>query len=342
MAKKKQEGIFGSIRMNKEKYIHSFLELYNQGLNDTEISRLLGVSNATITTWRKNYDLPKNFKYTHKFDENLFMKYYNEGLNWKQISEKLNISDSAAQAYGSSLGLETNHLKYEETELDATEFQVFLGTMYGDAYLRIPEDSRNASGHFAHSLKQRNYCKWKYDHLSRFCSSPKEVSELDKPNGKEYFAIDVKILANPVFTRLYPMLYKDKVKYIHPDLINKLEPLGIAVWFMDDGCYDHGSYSIATNCFSEEDISIILEMFKSKFDLEFTLHANHVIRFKKKDAAQFCDLVKPYIHEDCWYKLGPDAPKTPLNGESPEMDNPVLNPQEIEENADRLEVMPNS
>lgn len=29
MAKKKQEGIFGSIRMNKEKYVHSFLELYN-------------------------------------------------------------------------------------------------------------------------------------------------------------------------------------------------------------------------------------------------------------------------------------------------------------------------
>ena len=36
---KKQEGIFGSIRMNKEKYINSFLELYSQGLNDSEIAR---------------------------------------------------------------------------------------------------------------------------------------------------------------------------------------------------------------------------------------------------------------------------------------------------------------
>ena len=40
------------------------------------------------------------------------------------------------------------------------------------------------------------------------------------------------------------------------------------------------------------------------------------------------------------YKCG-SRRKTPLNGETPEMDNPVLNPQEIEENADRLEVMPN-
>ena len=32
--------------------------------------------------------------------------------------------------------------------------------------------------------------------------------------------------------------------------------------------------------------------------------------------------------------------KTPLNRET-YVDNPVLNPQEIEENAERLEVMPN-
>ena len=33
--------------------------------------------------------------------------------------------------------------------------------------------------------------------------------------------------------------------------------------------------------------------------------------------------------------------KTPLNGEVPEMDNPVLNPLKTEENAYRLEVTPN-
>lgn len=38
---------------------------------------------------------------------------------------------------------------------------------------------------------------------------------------------------------------------------------------------------------------------------------------------------------------GDSCLKTPLNRETPEMDNPVLNPQEIEENAERLEVMPN-
>lgn len=33
------------------------------------------------------------------------------------------------------------------------------------------------------------------------------------------------------------------------------------------------------------------------------------------------------------YKYGDSCLKTPLNGETPEMDDPVLNPQETEENA---------
>ena len=47
------------------------------------------------------------------------------------------------------------------------------------------------------------------------------------------------------------------------------------------------------------------------------------------------------MHPDCLYKL--DAPKTPLNRETTnsDLDNPVLNLQEIEKNAERLEMMPN-
>ena len=41
---KKQKGIFGSIRMNKQKYIDEFLRLYRQGLNDSQIAKELGIS----------------------------------------------------------------------------------------------------------------------------------------------------------------------------------------------------------------------------------------------------------------------------------------------------------
>lgn len=213
--------------------------------------------------------------------------------------------------------------------------------MYGDGYLGIPSDSRNARGHFAHSLKQENYCKWKGEKLQRFCSKPRFEEEFDKRTNKTYKCIKYIIYSNPLFTNIYPLLYTNRIKYINKSLFNKIEALGLAVLFMDDGYYDHESYSIATNCFNDEDLNIILEVLLEKFNLHFRIQSNHVIRLEKKDAERFINLIKDYIHPDCWYKLHLDPQKTPLNRETPEMDNPVLNPQEIEENAERLEVMPN-
>ena len=68
---------------------------------------------------------------------------------------------------------------------------------------------------------------------------------------------------------------------------------------------------------------------------------NLTINDMKDTGAPNKNLIEKYIHPDCLYKL--DAPKTPLNREitNSDLDNPVLNLQEIEENAERLEVMPN-
>lgn len=71
-------------------------------------------------------------------------------------------------------------------------------------------------------------------------------------------------------------------------------------------------------------ILIMIKIFKEKFDLTFRMHSNHVIRLIKSDSIKFINLVKPYIHSDCLYKLKLDSLKTPLNGENPEVDNTVL------------------
>ena len=342
ISKKPQSGIFGSIRLNKTKYLDKLKELHSEGYNDTQIAEYLGVSLWSANSWRRKLGLEKNFKYKHKFDEEKFKELYDKGLSYAKIAKELNVSDSAIQAYGQSLGLESNAYKYDKIEFTEEEFQVFLGTIYGDGHLGIPSDSRNARGSFAHSLKQENYCKWKAEKLKRFCSKPRYEEQYDKRTNKIYKKIHYIIYSNPIFTELYPLLYTNKIKYINKSLFSKIEPLGLAVLFMDDGYYDHESYSISTNCFTEEDLKIILEVLLEKFNLHFTIHKNHVIRLKKCDSIKFINLIKEYIHPDCWYKLHIDPPKTPLNRETPEkLDNPVLNPQETEENAERLEVTPN-
>lgn len=331
--KKSQSGIYGSIRLNKQKYLDELVKLNAEGYNDTQVSDILKISVWSASTWRRQLGLKSNFKYKHSFNTEKFKELYDEGLTWVEIARKLNISGSTAQQYGTSLGLKSHYLEYSDTSFSKEEFQVFLGTMYGDGWLSKSEDSKNVRGGWAHSLKQKSYCQWKYEKLKRFCSKPVKVSQYDKRTEKTYFKIRISILANPLITSYYDKLYHPK-KYINKELINLIEPLGLAVWFMDDGCYDHGSYSLATNNFSIEDIELIREVFKNKFNLTFTRYKSGVIRFSKKSGEIFKNLVLPYIHSDCFYKLHIDPPKTPLNGETPNIqDNPVLNPQEIEENA---------
>lgn len=337
--KKKQEGIYGSIRKNKQKYLDEFLILYNQGYNDSEIARILGINNVTVSSWRNKQNLPKNFKYTRKFDTNKFLELYKQNYSYAEIARQLGVSDSAIQEYASSLKLVANE-KHPDIEMTDEEFQVFLGTLYGDGYLTIPNDSRNARGHFAHSLKQENYCIWKYEKLQRFCSAPQYNQEYDKRTKETYYSVRVSLLSYRCFTRIYPLLYNNKIKYINKDLIYRLEPLGIAVWYMDDGYLSNDGYHISTNCFTDDDLKIIVDFFKTKYDIEFTVFSNHVIRVRNKDSKKFESLISQYIHKDCLYKLRPTI-NSVKQGNSNNMDNPVLNPLEIEENAKRLEVTPN-
>ena len=120
-----------------------------------------------------------------------------------------------------------------------------------------------------------------------------------------------------------------------------LDPMGLAVWFMDDGYKHSNSISIATNCFLIEELKILINILKSKFNLHFTiLPSTNVIHLKATDLKLFYNLVKPYIHSDCLYKLEWCSLNSVKQGKAEEA-VPVLNSQEIEKNAERLEVMPN-
>ena len=338
---KKQEGIYGSIRMNKQKYIDEFLNLYNQGLNDSQIAEQLGISYTTPRSWRIKMGLPKVFKYEVKFDIDKFEELYDRGLNYSQIAKELGSSSSAIQNYASKNGYTSNYRKYEDVEFTEEELQIILGTMYGDGCLTKYSKNSNARLHFAHSLKQTNYCLWKYNILKRFCYEPRYEENLDKRTNKIYYSLRVYTRVHPVFTKLYSSFYKDGIKYLNIELLNLLNPMGLAIWFMDDGYKHSNSISIATNCFSIEELETLVKIMEANFNLHFTIiPSSNIIHLKAADLNLFYNLVKPYIHADCSYKLDWCSLNSVKQGKAEEA-VPVLNPQEIEENAERLEVMPN-
>lgn len=296
-SKQTGEGIYGSTRKNRDKYIEELKKLHTEGKNDTQIAEELGVSNVTIRNWRINLGLEGNFKYERKFDTNKFAELYNQGYTYVDIAKELNVSDSAVSDYGRSLGLEPNKFSIEEMTSD--EFQVFLGTILGDGYL-----SDNGGGNFAHSLEQATYFYWKYNILRRFCNKPAFKEEYDMRTDKYYACLITHFKSLIAVNKCYSKFYENRIKYINKDFLYQIEPLGIAVWVMDDGYRHSNTLSIATNCFSDSDIEIIIQMFEEKFGWIFTKEGNNEIHLSAQSYKDFVETIEPFMREELKYKLG--------------------------------------
>ena len=63
-----------------------------------------------------------------------------------------------------------------------------------------------------------------------------------------YNKYSVKFLANQVYEKFYNSLYKNGIKSVTQEWLDKITPLGLAIWFMDDGS---NCGTIATNCFTK-------------------------------------------------------------------------------------------
>jgi hypothetical protein len=73
--------------------------------------------------------------------------------------------------------------------------------------------------------------------------------------------------------------------------------------FMDDGSFNGSSINIATNCFEEDELLLLLGFFKDRFNLTFHINSNHSIYLLKRDFEHFKKLVLPYMRQELLYKL---------------------------------------
>lgn len=209
------------------------LSLKEQGIPVPEICKRLNVKYCVLYARCKEFgiDFKKPFLRFDKIDKDKFLELYKAGYNDSQISIELNVDHRRIQEYRVSIGLKSNMKK--DLEFTNEQFQIFLGGMYGDSYLGIPNDSKNAFFTFTHSLKQKNYCLWKYEQLKNLCFSPWFLSEYDNRTGKTYEKVTIRSFQNKLFTQYEDMFYKKendkRIKYINKNLISRIEPLGLAI-----------------------------------------------------------------------------------------------------------------
>ena len=99
-------------------------------------------------------------------------------------------------------------------------------------------------------------------------------------------------------------------KKIVPDNIDKLlvDPLSLAVWFMDDGAADYAGASLQTHSFGKLDVEKLRRTLKLNFGLKTTSRLNKgwwIIYFLKSTMPRLHKQIDRYMLEDFKYKLVP-------------------------------------
>ena len=177
---------------------------------------------------------------------------------------------------------------------------IIIGSILGDGYLRIVPGRKNAFLEINHSISEKDYVDWKHQELKNLVKSPPKARK-----GKgERIAYRFFTKQHPEITKLYQEFYQDREKVI-PNF--KLNPLIIAVWFMDDGSKSYQTYYLNTQRFDYQSQERLIQMLKKQYGIESSLNRDkeyYRLRIKQSSAERFKVLIQNYIIPTMEYKLG--------------------------------------
>lgn len=207
--------------------------------------------------------------------------------------------------------------------------QLVIGSLLGDGTLKYYPQTKNASLKIRHGANQLDYLKYKRSILAAFdlvtntgkLGIYKDTSYLKNLNTY-YIAYELVSRSHSVFTYWDAIAYTSdsgrRKKRFCMELLDKLGPLGLAIWYCDDGSlaayrrkHDYGvSCQFATDGFSKSDNMLIIEYFHDTWGLEFyPLKAwggtYTCLRAKEASTRKLLSIIAPYVPNTMQYKIDP-------------------------------------
>ncbi len=174
---------------------------------------------------------------------------------------------------------------------------ILIGTLLGDGTMR---KKKNAHLEINHSFAQKALVDWIF---GKFSSLVTTLPKWRKGNGRReaYRFATHKV---PVLTSFYNLFYREGKKVIPDDL--KLNPLSLAVWFMDDGSKSRSSIYLNTQQFTKDEQFKLIYLLKNQFGIDSTLNKDKIyyrIRIRTRSVKRFVELVKEFVLEEFKYKF---------------------------------------
>lgn len=198
---------------------------------------------------------------------------------------------------------QNNHLSEQQS-------QIIYGGLLGDSNINIRSNG-TCRIKMTHSEKQLDYLEFKKKMLEPFIIQNRPTSDF-QPNNKyapnsTFYTYNT--IVHQDFTNIFGLFYRTirgkRKKYITMNFLNKLQPIAILIWFLDDGCYyfsknkAHILY-LSTYRYSLPEHQTLKEWFWKKWKIESKIsydstHEMYILRFNVKDIRIFNDLfLKPF------------------------------------------------
>lgn len=281
--------------------------LYLDGKTCKEIGKIVNLSEKTVGYHLRNLGIEKRSQ--KKINQEDFERLWNEGKSDLEIAEFFEVKEITIKSYrtrGANAGKFTRNDYFSEKDIQLTEEQeqFILGSLLGDLSIDLTGQMKNAKLCLVHSIKQEELFMKKVEILGEFMGSYKLYSQYDNRTNKIYQTWRGNSKSHKLFNNIYDLLYPNRVKTITREYIDKINhPIALAYWFMDDGS-ECGT--IATNCFSLEEVELLIDWLKAKWNIISTKQKNkenYVLHISQKSRLDFERLIFPYIIPSMYYKL---------------------------------------
>lgn len=191
--------------------------------------------------------------------------------------------------------------------LSPIQEQILLGKMLGDGFFSYIKGQPSAKIVWCHKAEHAEYVNWVARGIG-YLAHP-TISNLTSGYGT--LMLRRSTVSSCFILEKFKSFYINNKKIVPEWVIEKLTPISIAFWYMDDGSLSHHKDQedrvlFAVCAFTEEDCQILIKSLK-KFDINAVYYKDPQgysrLRINATDAEKLFLLISPYIPECMQYKL---------------------------------------
>lgn len=192
--------------------------------------------------------------------------------------------------------------------LNKLQREILAGLMLGDGHLETQNNGKTYRLKVEQSANKAEYVQWLYKNFENFVLNKPKIKERER-NEVVTKSIGFATLSHGSF-RFYAQQFYTDGKKIIPKVIGKLlTPIGLAVWFMDDGSIKskfHKAKILNAQCFTKKEVLMLIQILKNKFGIGAKLREQkdgRQIYILSESMDKFKKIVDKYIIDSMKYKL---------------------------------------